>query len=200
MRRLISTITFRVVDTGTAAVKFLDTSKVLLNDGQGTDALSQMTDGIYTLTVPPPCRACRCVAHESGPGQVVHGEIQRRSNGRLPEEQGDLSYVLDNAPATIPDNVSEGTATSVSYQNLADGVYYFHIKASSNAGIWGGTTHFAIEWTIRRPLRSRRIFRPASYTTDQDPIVTFQTTDAASGIDHYELKFISLDLPASTAA
>ena len=38
---LVSTITFRATDTGTAVVKLLDTSRVLLNDGQGTDEIGR---------------------------------------------------------------------------------------------------------------------------------------------------------------
>ncbi len=51
---LITKITFRVKSTGTAIVKFQDDSKVLLDDGDGTETLDQTNSGIYTLTLPPP--------------------------------------------------------------------------------------------------------------------------------------------------
>lgn len=195
---LLSTVTFRVVDTGTAVVKFLDTSHVLLNNGQGTDILSQTTDGIYTLTVPPP--AGPSVTSPTHPDQ---GKWYQANSlvlaWELPEGAKGVSYVLDNSPATVPDDVSEGTATGISYDNLADGIYYFHIKVLED-GIWGGTTHFAIHIDATPPAAFTPNISPSSYTTNQDPVITFQTTDAESGVDHYELKFISLDLPAGSTA
>ena len=64
---LISTVTFRVKSVGTAIVKFLDGSKVLLNDGLGTNALTQSTSAIYTLKLPPP--AGPSLASQTNPDQ-----------------------------------------------------------------------------------------------------------------------------------
>lgn len=41
---------------------------------------------------------------------------------------------------------------------------------------------------------------PSAHTSNRRPIITFQTTDAVSGIDHYELKIISLDPPRARAS
>lgn len=195
---LLSTVTFRVVNTGTAVVKFLDTSHALLNDGQGTDVLSQTTAGVYTLTVPPPAGPSVTSPTHPDQGKWYQSNSVVLAWG-LPGGAKGVSYVLDNLPATAPDNVSEGMATGVSYDNLADGIYYFHIKALQD-GIWGGVTHFAIHIDGTPPAAFTPNISPDSYTTNQDPIVTFQTTDAMSGVDHYELKFISLDLPAGSTA
>jgi len=54
------------------------------------------------------------------------------------------SYVLDQNPGTIPDNTSEGTATSKNYTDVVDGTWYFHIKAQNGSGLWGETTHYRI--------------------------------------------------------
>lgn len=55
------------------------------------------------------------------------------------------SRVLDREPATVPDTTSEGTGTSwTSPQSLADGVWYFHVRARDGAGNWGAATHRAV--------------------------------------------------------
>ncbi len=195
---LLSTIVFRVMDTGAATVKFLDGSRILANDGVGTDILSQTTDGIYNLTVPPP--AGPTVTSPTNPDQskwynansVVLDWLARKP------AQG-YSYVLDNSPATIPDNISEGTSDRTVYNNLSDGIYYFHIK-SLVEGAWGGTTHFPIRVDVAPPAAFTLNISPGTRTTDQDPIVFFQTTDAVSGIDHYDIKFIPLDPPLAEVA
>jgi hypothetical protein len=54
------------------------------------------------------------------------------------------SYELDQNPGTIPDEASEGTATSTSYNNVADGTWYFHVRARNGSGLWGATAHYRV--------------------------------------------------------
>ncbi|HEV2889616.1 MAG TPA: DNRLRE domain-containing protein [Frankiaceae bacterium] len=51
------------------------------------------------------------------------------------------SYVLDQVSSTVPDTVSEGTGTSISYTQ-PDGMWYFHVRAQNKAGGWGATATF----------------------------------------------------------
>ena len=50
----ISSIIFRVVNIGSAAVSIKDTSRVLLADGKGTDILGSRSDAIFSLKLPSP--------------------------------------------------------------------------------------------------------------------------------------------------
>jgi hypothetical protein len=51
---LISTITFRAIAPGETTISFSDSSRVLLNDGKGTNILNSMGRGVYSITMPPP--------------------------------------------------------------------------------------------------------------------------------------------------
>jgi hypothetical protein len=190
---LISTITFRVKSPGTAAVRILDTSRVLLNDGRGTDILGQTTDGIYYLTLPPP--EGPIVTSRTNPDQEKWYNTDKLvfEWDAPPDIQG-YSYILDQDPAGEPDDISEGTSTRVVYSNLADGTYYFHIK-SLRQGAWGGITDYVAKIDRTPPAAFKINFSPDATTSNHRPIIDFATTDAASGIDHYELKIVPLDLP-----
>ena len=53
------------------------------------------------------------------------------------------SYELNRNPLTIPEQVVDGTDTSISYEALDDADdWYFHVRAKDNAGHWGETAHF----------------------------------------------------------
>ena len=54
------------------------------------------------------------------------------------------SYLIDHVATTLPDAVSEGTATTKSYAALADGLWYFHVRARNGAGLWGATRTRAV--------------------------------------------------------
>ncbi len=188
---LISTITFRVKNLGTAAIKILDSSRVLLNDGKGTDVLGQTTGGIYYLTLPPPAGPLVTSRTDPDQGKWYNSKAVSLEWNSPPDIQG-YSYILNSNPVDDPDEISEGIKTRVVYNDLADGTYYFHIK-SLRGGEWGGVTDYAIHIDTAPPAAFEMSFSPGAYTSNHRPIMDFATTDAASGIDHYELKIIPLD-------
>src|SRR3989344_3337610 len=186
---LITTITFRIRSTGSAIISIADESRVLKHNGAGTDFLQHSYHGIYTLVLPPP--AGPLVVSETHPNQ---DNWYKDSNvslvWSLPATQGS-SYMLNTVPVDIPDNISEGNDQSVMYQQVSDGTKYFHIKALRN-GVWGGTTHFAINIDMKEPADFLIEVNPGVRTSEKQPMVQFLTTDAFSGIDNYELKVIAL--------
>jgi putative cell wall-binding protein len=54
------------------------------------------------------------------------------------------SYVLDTFATTVPDTTSEGSSTSKSYSGIADGEWYFHVRAVDMAGNWGAAAHYRV--------------------------------------------------------
>lgn len=192
-RGLITTLQFRVKSVGSANIKFLDNSKVLLHDGAGTDDLRSTVFGTYQLVLPPaegPAVASQ--THLDQTKWYANNSVSLSwSNGAAIDG---YSYVLNSEPISIPDNITDSSNRTVSYKNLSDGIHYFHIKAIRN-GVWGGVTHFAVKVDASPPAGFPIKIIPGARTTRQQPIIEFATTDARSGIHHYEIKII----PLSTA-
>ncbi len=187
---LVTTLTFRVKSVGTATLRFLDDSKVLLHDGKGTDVLSNTSSGIYQLVLPPP--AGPIVVSQTHPDQTLWYSGKTVALSWSAEEKvSGYSYEISQDPAGIPDDTQDSDKNSVTYRNISDGIYYFHIKAL-NGGSWGGTTHFAIKIDADPPADFPLKVIPSARTVRKQPIFEFQTTDKSSGINHYELKLINL--------
>lgn len=55
-----------------------------------------------------------------------------------------FSYSFDQDPVSIPDNIPEIDQTSISYNKIDDGAWYFHIKAKK-WGSWGETIHYPVK-------------------------------------------------------
>jgi len=190
---LVSTITFRAINPGEAAVSVLDSSQVLLNDGKGTDILSLVGRGVYKISIPPP----------EGPKvfSPTHPDQNKWYSNNSPtlswekeERVIDFSYSLDDSFYGVPDNISEGDYTSVSYTGLEDGIWYFHIKAKKGDA-WGGITHYILLIDTVPPAVFTFSFEPtlrSPVMTSKEPIVSFITTDSLSGLSHYELKLVDL--------
>ncbi|MFQ6084486.1 MAG: cohesin domain-containing protein, partial [Candidatus Aminicenantia bacterium] len=190
---IISTITFRAIKTGEAIVRILPSSSVLAHDGKGTEILDKLIDGRYILRPKPP----------EGPKvfSKTHPDESRWYNNNNPiisweKEPGvtDFSFVLDSYPQTVPNNTSDGQETTKAYENLADGLWYFHIKAQEE-GIWGAPSHFLlrIDTTPPAPFKLKMEFLAAAVIGRA--FVSFSTTDALSGIDHYEVAIIDRTEP-----
>ncbi|MDP2598348.1 MAG: cohesin domain-containing protein [Candidatus Liptonbacteria bacterium] len=190
---LVTTIAFRVKAPGDAHIKFLGETKVLKHDGLGTDVLKATQGAIYRLTLPPPLGPI--VVSESHPDPYTiypHGNVFL---SWIPEGSSSdgYSYVLSRTPIDIPDDISEGNMRSITYRNLSDGKQYFHIKAYRN-GTWGGTSHFGVNIDTRPPAAFPVSVLPENELTEgSSAIIQFGTTDEFSGVDHYEIKVISLE-------
>jgi peptidoglycan/xylan/chitin deacetylase (PgdA/CDA1 family) len=61
------------------------------------------------------------------------------------------SFAIDQAPDAVPDLVSEGLATSAAYAGLADGVWYFHVRAEDSLGRWGPAATTGVRIDTRPP-------------------------------------------------
>ena len=187
---LIAKMTFRARGVGRAHLRFGSDSRVLLNDGLGTDDLNNTHNGVYNLVLPLPRGPVVASETHADQGQwypnstVVFG-------WRVDVNISGYSYVLNDLPVDFPDNISEGVRKSVVYKNLSDGVHFFHIKGLRN-GIWGGTTHFAVSVDTSPPAVFPIRISPSKKTSSREPIIKFETSDSFSGIERYEIKFISL--------
>ncbi|MCC2630313.1 MAG: hypothetical protein K0S38_122 [Candidatus Paceibacter sp.] len=181
---MVTSITFKALESGEASIRISENSLVLANDGRGTNLLSQY-DRMSLTIVPQPPQGVRVFSE-------THPFNDQWYNNNSPvlaweTEAGvtAFSYSLDNEPFTIPDNVAEATTTVKSYENLDDGIWYFHIKARKK-DVWGATTHFIVRIDTTAPAEFKPILGKINNAGNEN-FVTFTTTDNLSGVDHYEI-------------
>lgn len=190
---LISTITFRAIAPGKTSIEILGSSQVLLNDGKGTDILDSKSRGEYEILVPPP--EGPKVFSSSHPDQNKWYQDGNPVFGWEKEDGVEaFSWSMDRSPFGAPDNSPDGSDTFASYSDLEDGVWYFHVKAKKS-GIWGGISHYLVQIDKTAPAdfvpEIDPIIRNPNITTNQ-PLATFFTTDASSGLSYYQIKVVDL--------
>ncbi len=187
---LITTMTFRALTTGQANVTISDASRILANDGQGTAVELEVGRGTYTIL--PQAPEGPQVFSETHPFQDTW---YNNNSPVLAWNRDDgvsgFSFTLDDKPFTVPDNVIDATDTVISYPNLTDGIWYFHIKAQKD-GIWGGTTNFVIRIDTAPPAAFTPQVAIVTASNNTQALVSFFTTDDLSGIDHYEVGVVDI--------
>jgi len=96
------------------------------------------------------------------------------------------SYLLDQNSGTIPLDISMGTGTSTTYFDVADGTWYFHVKARNGSGLWGGTAHYKVNigagytvYRITSTVTSARTIDPFKLIVELvDPLTGQPKSDA----------------------
>lgn len=201
----ICTISFKAKRAGTAAVRFTS-GAVLANDGMGTNILASMGSGSYTVspevTTPKPTGTTEenkpaeekpveteynkpTIISPTHPDQNIwYNNNTALFKWNLPQEVSAVSLSFDKVPSSDPGDKSDGSLSEKEYKEIADGVWYFHLKYKDNKR-WGTAAHYKIMVDTKPPaLFEAKI---GTSTPGDWPILEFQTTDDGSGLDRYEV-------------
>lgn len=187
---VVTTLSFRAMRPGSASLVFTGNSQVLANDGRGTNILSLTVGATYRIELPPPQGPA--VSSPTHPDQ----NAWYRSNTPtlqwiLEEGVTAFAWAIDQEPGGTVDTAKpKGVATSTSFEDLDDGLWYFHIRAKKGDS-WGGFTTFLIRIDSTPPADFVIEFAPRDVTNERRPFVNFATTDALSGINRYEIRVVS---------
>ena len=110
------------------------------------------------------------------------------------------SYSFDESAETIPDNVSEGLGTTEGYNDLEDGLRYFHLKALDGAGNWSSVSHYTIRIDSTAPQEGTPVFA-VNGIDDSNIEITFGRFVDLAGPDEYKIYRATVsDTPTSTSS
>lgn len=182
---LVSSITFRANASGRAIIKFRDESKVLLNDGQGTDILTNKINGQYQILVPAPEGPQVFSSTHPNPN-IWYADSSPSFSWQKEAGVTDFSWTFDQNPNGRPDGISNGQTTMISFTDTRDGIWYFHLRQKRD-DVWGQTSTVAVKIDTTAPQEFEPKIETYSRLVGYQTMVYFESKDAASGIDHYEI-------------
>jgi len=160
----VFTVTFKSLVAGTSRISFTQGS-VLANDGRGTNVLSAMNGGTYTIqaaaTQPVP-EVIEYVAPANTPAapkitSSTHGDPTLWSTKKqavlewsLPADIVALRTLLDSAPTAVPTKVYDTPIRTINIDDLPEGESYFHLQFKNDEG-WGRVTHYRLAVDTGKP-------------------------------------------------
>ena len=192
---LISTLTFRAMTAGQAVIDIQNSSLVLLADGKGTNALGNTGQAVFEIIIPPQAGPeIRSVSH-ANPNQWYR-DTNAVFSWTKEEGVNGFSYLIDQSPDNIPDNIPEGEIPSVVFNDLPNGIWYFHLKAKKG-DVWSGTSHYLVKIDTLPPKDLELKLEGAikNLAVPIAPVgatLLFAAQDTLSGIDYYAIKIINL--------
>jgi len=154
----IMDVTFRAIGSGTVRAS-LTNGSVLANDGRGTNILTTMSGGSYTIqavtSTPSPEVIVEYVAPANTPAApVITSATHADSSAWYPNNEATLSWnlpsgitevrtLLNDLPTSVPTKVYESPITEITLTDLPEGESYFHLQFR-NADGWGKVTHYRL--------------------------------------------------------
>jgi hypothetical protein len=197
----VATLVMQPVASGNAALRFEPGTRVLANDGLGTDVLRVAIDAGYRIEdfryAPGTARVPRAL-----PFSFSHPNPERWYNRRdvhlnWPVAKGEsYFYAFDREPDTIPDKEAPASGRLV-LDMAEEGIYYFHLQASKDR-LKSPVAHLKVKIDATPPMVP--IIRASSLQVRPGEVVRFEFSgiDTLSGIQsNYYVKLgDSIFLPA----
>lgn len=198
----VFSITFRTKAAGAPKVS-LTGGSVLANDGMGTNVLTSMSGGTYTVQAPsttpeqevvieyvapantPAAPQITSSTHEGGDSWSKNKTAKLAWN--LPSGIEAVRTLLDSSASAIPTKVYDSPISNIELTDLPEGVSYFHLQFK-NADGWGKVTHYRLAVDTEAP--SEFTITTAEGTESANPVQTLglKVTDTASGIARYMVR------------
>ncbi|MCX6759230.1 MAG: cohesin domain-containing protein [Candidatus Nealsonbacteria bacterium] len=195
----IITITFKAKVVGTAKVNF-SSGSVLAADFKGTNVLTSLISGSYTITptiITPPAEeyippanapAAPIVTSPTHPdSEKWYSNNDPKFTWQITEEITGVRLLVNDKPISIPTTFYSEPISEKQLEDLADGIWYFHAQLRNQFG-WGWISHFKFRTDTQPPDPFEVLVKEGQETTSPQPTLIFEATDVISGIDYYELK------------
>ena len=184
----LGSFTFKALSVGSATISITSGSKVLANDGQGTNILG--TRGSIAITIiepPPPPIETPTITSSHGTEDVWTNLDEITFTWNTPPGVTGFSYSLSTDQNVTPGKSSLGGETTKTYKDLKDGLHYFKVIAT-NGSQWSNPGSFTLRVDRTAPHSLEIVPEPNVDDIDKLPMISFNAVDDTSGIDHYEIK------------
>jgi hypothetical protein len=196
--RQIRSVTFEPRTAGTHSLSFRS-GAILAADGRGTNIITEMRAGAFTITAASVDAAPEYVSPAGSPtaptvevsSHPQEGEWYAQSrieaSWQLPSDVSAVRVLLDRNPHSVPTVQHEPPISSRTIDDVADGEWYLHVQFRNEHG-WGRITHRRILIDTLQPEYFE--IREPHERDESDPRAQFlfDAYDAVSGISHYEVQ------------
>ena len=199
----IMSVTFRAKGSGPVKLSF-SSGSVLANDGSGTNVLTSMNGGNYTIQAATPTPAPEQVIVEyvapantpSAPSvsSPTHADQTKwytakdaTLNWDLPSGIVAVRTSLDTKSTAVPTKVYDTPIRTLKIPDLSEGVSYFHIQLKNKDG-WGKVTHYRLAVDSAKPSEIK-ISKPENADTNNpEQQLAVVVTDATSKVKRFKVQ------------
>lgn len=186
---LIVTMTFKVLSAGQAAITISDQTTANLNNGLGSEVLITKGRAVYSLNNRPP-EGVRIFSE-------THPNSDNWYNNNSPifawvdrQVSEGYSILFDTVFQSVPETKITTKDATHSELNIKDGIWYLHVRPVSK-NVWGAVATYPVRIDTKPPADFKpKVSKIKDEKGNKQFLVSFFTTDALSGLSHYEVGVI----------
>jgi hypothetical protein len=202
----IITLNLKGKTTGTAGISIVNSS-VLANDGIGTNILKSVSGATFVIkekeikqpeiikiedlkpieeqvSATETCEPDSIITSATHPGIVWRRENTAAFSWDIKDDTLASKIAFDKNPTTEPTTINSPAIVEKRYENLEDGIWYFHLSLQNNSG-WSKTEHFKIKIDHTPPqIDATEVSR--GDLTDPKPIIKLSIEDKISCVKNFE--------------
>lgn len=198
----VLSVTFRSLTSGAARVSLTGAS-VLAADGRGTNVLTGMSGGTYTLSaaetqpapeviveyVPPAnTPSAPVVTSPSHPDQDAWSkETTAILNWNVPAGVVAIRTGLNKNPVAIPTKVYDSPIRTLTINDLEEGISYFHIQFRNAEG-WGRVAHYKLAVDSQKPESFTVSLPEGADLSSPTQVLNLNITDKTSPVTKFKVQ------------
>lgn len=201
----VFTVTFKALRAGTVRISFKDGS-VLANDGKGTNVLSGMSGGTFTIeataTQPTP-EVVEYIAPANTPAapKITSDTHQPESWSQnktailkwlIPKDVVAIRTLLDNKSSAVPTKVYDDPITTIKLEDLPEGESYFHLQFKNAEG-WGKVTNYRLAVDTLKPDSITVALAENVEIDNPEQILQVTASDKTSVVRRYMVRVDNLE-------
>ncbi|MEK7608593.1 MAG: hypothetical protein AAB495_03360 [Patescibacteria group bacterium] len=207
----VMSVVFKAVAPGDASVE-LSEGSILAADGKGTNVLSSLGKATYTLggLSANPKKAPEITGAGTAPAELkvetkgqfapsteIVSQSHPNADSWYSNKNPEFSWKLDPLIAGVstaltekagsdPGRASEGLQETKRFNDVEDGIWYFHVRFKDQNGAWSAPMHRRVGIDTIAPLAFDLAVQKE--LSEEGYRLSFIAEDALSGIDHYEIR------------
>jgi Cohesin domain len=198
----VLSVTFRSLTSGAARVSLTGAS-VLAADGRGTNVLTGMSGGTYTLSAvesqPAPEVIVEFVPPANTPNAPVitstthpdqagwSKETTAILNWSVPAGVTAVRTGLDKSPVAIPTKVYDSPIKTLTLSDLDEGVSYLHVQFRNEDG-WGKVAHYKLSVDSKKPESFTISLPEGADVSNPNQILNLVVTDSTSPVTKFKVQ------------
>ncbi len=199
----VMSVTFRTKTSGATRVSF-SSGSVLANDGRGTNILSNMSGGSYTVSTPTTAPAPEVIVEYVPPANtpsapVITSTSHADKNGWYKNNNAELAWsfpsgitsvrtLLNESPNTIPTKVYDSNLPrNITLADLPEGESYFHIQFKNSDG-WGKVAHYRLGVDTAKPSSIEITSPEGENFANPNQTLVINTADETTAVSRFMVK------------
>ena len=197
----VISITFRSKGSGNTKLQFRD-GAVLAADGRGTNILTGMTGASYTIAakeVVPEPETIQYIAPANTPDRPTiqsethpdpdkwYAQKTASLKWELPTDVIAIRTLLDENSGSIPTKVYDPPISSITLDDLDEGIQYFHLQFKNKEG-WGKVAHYRLAVDSQQPSLFEISLPEDADMTNPVQTLLLKTEDITSAVTRFTIQ------------